>query len=144
MRVVEYMHIAGTVVGFFLAGPALVKNLKDRNLKGSDNPLNNVSYQSSFILAFATFARLPNVVRGLLTSMRNKNAESIRRFSLISVATFFVGVVFYSTMILMSIYREENTPEQKKKKHIVQLLTALLSLFLLLIVGYFLHGVWTM
>lgn len=143
MKVVEYMHFAGTTVGLFLAVPAFIKNYKQRNAKGKANPLNEISYPATFLLAFASFCRLPNVVRGLLSSMRNKDNESIRRFALIVLATFFVAVVFYSTLILMSIYHEEATDKQKRDKHIIQLLTALLTVFLILIVGYFVNGAWT-
>lgn len=143
MRLVEYMHIAGTIIGFTMGIPAITKNYENRNKTGVNNPLNELSIATLALLTFAGFGRLPNIFRGLLKAIKLNEKESIRRFILISFGTIFVGLVFYINLILVAIYRDEKTKEEKKTKHISQILVAVLTLILVFDIGYLIHGLFS-
>ena len=140
MLVVEYMHIAGTIVGLVMGVPALVKNAKNRYKKGKENPLNEISFLTVAIMTIAGLARLPNILRGLIKSVMTKNSESIRRFILLAVATSFVTMTFYGILILMALFRDAVTSEEQKKKHVIQIVAAVSSLCIFLLIGYLVHG----
>ena len=140
MLVVEYMHIAGTIVGLVMGVPALVKNTKNRHKKGKENPLNEISFLTVAIMTIAGLARLPNILRGLIKSVLTKNSESIRRFILLAVATSFVTMTFYGILILMALFRDAVTPEEQKKKHVIQIMAAVSSLCIFLLIGYLVYG----
>lgn len=143
MKIVELMHFIGTGIGFVMGIPAIVKNIKNRNEKGNQNPLNNLSVWGTAIMAFASFGRLPNILRGLLKAIKDHDSENIRRFILITFATSFVGLAFYIAIILISIYKDEKTEKEKKNKHIAQISTAVISALLLFNIVYFTKGLFT-
>ena len=142
MKLVEYLHIIGSIVGLLTGIPAILKNVKGRNLPIQDNPLNQVSVEATALMAFASFGRLPNVIRGILSAIKKGDMENIRRFGLIIFATFNVGLVFYLTLVLMSIYMKTPDDKQKKNKHIAQVCTAVIGCMLICIISYFLYGLY--
>ena len=140
MLPVEYMHILGTGLSFISGIPAIYENVNSRNNPGKSNPLNNISVISAILLTFAGVGRLPNVFRGLIAAIKSKNKENIRRFILISLGSFFVTLTFYITLVLISIYKEETTHEEKREKNIAKWCAATFTIGFLLSIGYLING----
>ena len=141
MRPVEYMHILGTGMSFTSGIPAIYKNFSLRNNPGSSNPLNKISVFSAILLTFAGIGRLPNVFRGLIAAIKSKDKESIRRFILIALGSFFVSMTFYITLVLISIYKEETTQIEKKEKFIAKWFAGTFTIGLILSFGYLINGI---
>ena len=140
MKSLAIMHILGTLVSFIDGIPAILKNIQNRHKQGSANPLNNLSIFTVIFLILGGYLRLPNTIRGLLGAIKDKNSDSILRFSLISFGTFFVGTTFYIIIVLMAIYRDDKTESQKKSKKIARIFSIICTGILIFNVSYFIRG----
>ena len=116
MKLIEYMHILGTMVSFTSGVPAIYKNIEARNEPGLENPLNTLSIFTTGMLVFAGVGRLPNIFRGLIKAIKGNNKESIRRFTLISLGSTFVTLTFYITLLLIAVYKQETTEKEREEK----------------------------
>lgn len=140
MRLIEYMQILGTMVSFTSGAPAIYKNVESRHETGLSNPINSLSIFSTGMLVFAGLGRLPNIFRGLITAIKSKNKESIRRFTLISLGSTFVTVTFYITLVLMALYKQETTEKEREDKKIAQILATIFTLAFVSAIAYLING----